>query len=108
MITREYGHPKFYRILDELADLHSKKNHQYATKDNPLGNFTRTGYLTKKLWKEGIDERLAIALAYMSKQVDGVYEMVGEGKKDTVEELKDKLMDIAIYSVICIILCEEK
>lgn len=50
---------------------------------------------------------LAIALAYLSKQVDGVFEIVGEDKKDTIEELKDKLKDIATYALICIILNEE-
>jgi hypothetical protein len=33
--------------------------------------------------------------------------MVGENKKNTVEQLEDKLLDIAVYSLLCIILNKE-
>ncbi len=32
-----HGHPMFYEILDELRDLHFRKNHDYAG-DDPLSN----------------------------------------------------------------------
>lgn len=107
-MNKQYGHPKFYKILNELAELHSLKNYQYATTDNPLGNFYRASSLASKLFKDEINKPLAMALVYMSKQIDGVYEIVGEGKKGTVDSLNDKLKDIAIYSILCIILNEEK
>jgi hypothetical protein len=101
-----YGHPKFYEILNKLADLHSKKNYQYATSDDPLANFKRCGFLCNKLIK--IENKpLAMAMFYMSKQIDAVYEMIGENKKDTIEEINDKFMDIAVYSIICMILNDE-
>jgi len=104
----KHGHPRFYEILNELAELHDKKNAQYATKDNPLGNFYRVAQLQSKLFKDSIKNKpLATALAFMSKQVDGVYEMVGEAKENTPDSLKDKLYDIAVYSIICSILIEE-
>ena len=103
-----HGHPRFYEILNELAKLHDKKNAQYATTDNPLGNFYRVANLQSKLFKGSIKNKpLATALAFMSKQIDGVYEIVGEAKENTPDTLKDKLMDIAVYSVICMILIEE-
>jgi len=105
---KQYGHPEFYKILKELAELHSKKNYQYASSDDPLGNFKRTGKLASKLFKSEINKPLAMALCYVSKQIDGVYEMVGESKKDTIEELEDKLKDIAVYSILCIILNKSK
>ena len=103
-----YGHPKFYKILDELAELHSKKNYQYATDKDPLSNFRSAGRMTEKLFKPNLNVPLATALVYMSKQYDGVVNMVGEGKTNTVESLKDKLMDISIYAILCMILLEEK
>jgi len=103
-----HGHHRFYEILNGLAELHDKKNRQYATTDNPLGNFYRVAELQSKLFKDSIKNKpLATALAFMSKQIDGVYEIVGEGKENTVDSLKDKLMDIAVYSIICMILIEE-
>jgi len=39
------GHPEFYRLLIKMAELHDKKNMQYATTENPLANFKRCGKL---------------------------------------------------------------
>ena len=103
-----YGHPKFYEKLDRMAELHSRKNYQYATKDDPLGNFHRCGNMVSKLLNPNIKNKaLATALIYMSKQVDGAMEIVGEGKKGTVDSLIDKLQDISVYAVIAQILSEE-
>ena len=108
MTKKLYGHPKFYFILKKLAELHSKKNYQYATDSDPLSNFKSAGRMVEKLFKPNINIPLATALVYLSKQVDGVVNMVGEGKTNTVESLKDKLMDISIYAILCMILLEEK
>lgn len=105
---KRHGHPKFYQILKELAELHSTKNYQYSTDKDPLSNFKSAGKMVEKLFKPGINVPLATALVYISKQYDGVLNIVGEGKEDTVEALEDKLKDIAVYSVLCIILNKEK
>jgi len=107
-MNKKYGHPQFYKILDELAELHSAKNYQYATDKDPLSNFKSAGKMVEKLFKPGINVPLAVALVYMSKQYDGVLNIVGEGKIDTVESVRDKLMDIAVYSILCIILKKKK
>lgn len=109
MSEKQYhGHPKFYEILKELADLHDKKNAQYATQSNPLANFKRCALLESKLFKDSIKNKpLAVALSFMAKQVDAVYEMVGESKENTPDSIKEKLMDISVYSIIAIILIEE-
>jgi len=104
---RYYGHPKFYKIMDELRRLHSDKNKQYATVGDPLANFERGGRLIRKMLKPGINPTLAACLCYMAKQVDGIYEIVGEGKTGTVESLHDKLRDTAIYSIIAMIIIGE-
>ncbi len=103
-----HGDKRFYEILENLAKLHSEKNRQYATKENPLGNFYRTAELCSKLFKYSIKNKpLAMALSYMAKQVDGVYEIVGESKENTVDSLKDKLQDVAIYSILSMILIDD-
>lgn len=102
-----YGHPMFYEIVNEIRDLHERKNKQYATQDDPLGNFRRTGNIIAKMLKPGLDPKLSSCLAFMSKQVDGVYEMFGEAKTDTPDQLEDKLLDIAVYSIIAMIIIRE-
>jgi len=106
-MNKKYGHPLFYQILDELAELHSRKNYMYSTDKDPLSNFRSAGRMVEKLFKPNINVPLATALVYMSKQYDGVINIVGEGKTDTVESVRDKLMDIAVYSVLSVILNEE-
>jgi hypothetical protein len=106
-IEQRYGHPMFHTLIEEIRELHEKKNKQYATSDDPLGNFRRTGKIIAKMLKPGLDPTLASCLAFMSKQVDGVYEIFGEAKTDTVDSLEDKLLDIAVYSIIAMILVRE-
>lgn len=101
------GHPRFYEILDEMKALYSAKHYQYATNADPMSNFRLCGQLAQKLYKPDINRTVAAALTLMSKQVVGVYEIVGEGKSNTVESLQDKLRDIGIYSVILQILVSE-
>ena len=102
-----YGHPMFYKIVEELKDLHSEKNRQYATKGNPLVNFERTGKMISKFLHPGVNPTLASCLSLMSKQVDGIYEIVGESKANTIDSLEDKLKDVAVYSIIAMIILAE-
>jgi hypothetical protein len=101
------GHPDFYKILDEMKSLYSAKHYQYATDKDPMINFRLCGSLANKLIKPGVNQTIAAALLLMSKQIVGVYEIVGEGKTNTIESLQDKLRDIGIYSVILQILVAE-
>jgi len=105
---KRYGHTEFYKVCEELMDLHSRKNYQYATVDNPLGNFNRCGDMTKILFKPEVDPSLAILLAYMSKQWDGVLQMVGLGKSEVCDQLEDKFFDLACYSIIAIVKIRER
>jgi hypothetical protein len=103
-----YGHPLFYKIVEELKRLHSEKSRQYATTDNPLGNFVRCGKMISKFLKPSIDPVLAACMFLMAKQVDAVYDMVAEGKQDTYDSLDDKFSDISVYSIIARIIIAEK
>ena len=107
MTKKRQGHPKFYIILKELADLHSKKNYDYAGSGDPLGNFYRCGEMVKPLLSEGSLPETKAALIFMSKQVDAVIDMIGKGRKEQVEGITDKLNDIAIYAILARILYEE-
>jgi len=99
------GHPKFYKLLDELEELHSRKNKQYANQDDPLGNFKRGSQIVKKLFHPDIQEdpdRLAAAYAIVlaTKQVDGAIEIIAENKTDTPDSLQEKLRDVSVYFAI--------
>ena len=102
------GHPKFYEILDELRRLHDSKNADYATKDDPLQNFTRVAEWGKRyhLITEG-KEPVKVAVMYMLKQLDACLKLLMHNEKGQVEGIPERLNDVAVYSIIARILYEE-
>jgi hypothetical protein len=103
------GHPKFYDILNEMGELHSRKNADYATNDNPLGNFDRVAKLIDEydILKAPCDTNAKVALIYMLKQFDCFMHALGTGKELKVEGLQERLEDITVYSILIRILLDE-
>lgn len=98
-MNKEYGDPRFYALLDELAELHSKKNHDYAGED-PLSNFKISEKFGIPAWKG--------ALVRLSDKVSRVWEFAKKEKFEVSDEtFKDTLMDLAVYALITIILYED-
>jgi len=104
---RQYGHPEFYRILDELKELHSLKNQDYGSLSDPMRNFRTAGRLIEPLLRPGVYVPLATALCLVAKQIDAVYDMVASNKHGAAESLEDKLKDIAVYAVLALVLVRE-
>ncbi|KKL56727.1 hypothetical protein LCGC14_2242550, partial [marine sediment metagenome] len=95
-----HGHPKFYELLQQMADLHGRKNHDYAG-DDPLSNLRASEEIGIPAWK-GILVRLMDKWSRLKNFArTGIFEV-----KD--ESLIDALMDNAVYSLLCIILFEEE
>ncbi len=98
--SREYhGHPRFYELLQQMADLHSRKNHDYAG-DDPLSNLRASEEIDIPAWK-GILIRLMDKWGRLKTFAKtGSFEVKDESVNDT-------LMDNAVYSLLCIIVLEE-
>jgi hypothetical protein len=107
-VNKKHGHPRFYEILDEFAELHSKKNHDYASGGDPLGNFKRVATILSLYPKLNAGDPIVVALTYAMKQVDAVLWMLNNGHEAQVEGIADRLQDVSIYSAIAIVLAEEK
>jgi hypothetical protein len=97
---KKHGHPRFYELLESLAKLHSAKNHDYAG-DDPLSNFRMCEEMGLPAWK-GVVVRLT----------DKWARLLNFTKKEELlvkdESFIDTLRDNAIYSLLCIILFEER
>ena len=93
-----HGDPRFYKLLEEIADLHSRKNHDYAKSDEPLSNFRRAEAFGIEAWR-GI-------LIRMSDKWSRIEEL-SKGKQPKNESLRDSLIDNAVYSLLCVLLLEE-
>jgi len=97
---KERGHPRFYELVDEIRDLHQKKNHDYSSDHDPLANF--------KLCEEfGIPAWLG-CLVRISDKYSRIVQLAS-GKEAQVKEeaITDTLRDLSVYSLLCIILYEE-
>jgi hypothetical protein len=99
-MDKVYGHPMFYKLLDRMADLHSRKNHDYAGQD-PLSNL-------KSSLRLGLSPFLGVLVRLQDKW-SRLEQFARSGqlmvKDETVE---DTLMDIAVYSLLGIILRREE
>lgn len=100
-VKKQYGHPKFYDILKEMADLHSRKNHDYAGMSDPLKNLRACQRLNLEPFM-GVMVRLQDKWSRLEEFVKSGQLMVKN------ESVIDTLMDNAVYSVLAIILYEEQ
>ena len=101
------GDPEFYKLLVEIGVLHSQKNSDYASKEEPLRNFTTVGKALEdyEILTKGYPAT-KIALAYAYKQWDAAFKLLGRAEKGNVEGVSQRLNDIAVYSIIARILYE--
>jgi hypothetical protein len=103
-----HGHPRFYEIVEELKELHSEKNHDYAAGGNPLGNFNRVSKFLEMYPGLKLSNPLVIALTYALKQLDAALWILSNGHNAKVEGTSQRLQDIAVYSIIGMIISEQK
>lgn len=97
------GHPRFFELLESLADTHDRKNAGYAGADNPdpLANF-RTSE------KFGVSAFLG-CMVRLSDKFIRITNLIRDPSNERVgEAITDTLIDLAAYALIAIILWEEK
>lgn len=94
-----YGHPDFYKLLEELKEIHSRKNHDYAGKD-PLSNLKMSETFGIPAWKG--------TLIRMSDKFARIVQLANKGENLVKDEsIIDTLKDLSVYSLLCIILYKE-
>ena len=102
----KYGHPNFFDLLIEIADLHEVKNKAYG-RGNHFGNFRESERLGIQPWK-GVMVRLTdkyTRACNMTAEIDNPE----YADARSIEGLDDTLRDMAVYSMIaCVLLREAK
>jgi hypothetical protein len=98
-MKRYHGDPRFYNILKELADIHSRKNHDYSG-DDPLSNLKLSERMGIPAWK-GV-------LVRMSDKISRLWNCSKMEQLEVSDEsIIDTLKDLAVYSILCILLYED-
>jgi len=100
-VKTKFGHPDFYKLLDQMAELHSRKNHDYAGIKDPLKNLRACERLNLEPFL-GVLVRLQDKWSRLEEFVNSGQLMVKN------ESVIDTLMDNAVYSLLAIILYQEQ
>lgn len=94
------GHSRFYELLWEIAEIHGRKNKDYAGTEHPLSNLKESERFGIPAWKG--------TLVRMSDKWDRIVNLAKHNNPAVKSEsITDTLMDLAVYSLLAIILFEE-
>jgi len=95
------GHPRFYELLREIGILHDLKNKDYSKKGSPLSNF-------KECEDFGIDPWKGVMVRLSDKWSRAKQLTLTNSPSVESESILDTFRDMAVYSLIALILYEEK
>ena len=91
---------RFYEILESIKELHDKKRHDYGADEDIFANFRLSELAGVPAWQG--------AVIRMGDKYARLANFIQKGEfKFKEENIKDTLMDMAIYSLITMILFEE-
>lgn len=103
----QHGHPRFYELTRQEEQLHSVKNHDYASGGDPLGNFHRVSSILALYPGLDLANPAVVALVYALKQWDAALWLLSQGHTPQVEGVSERLGDVSIYAKLARIMVEE-
>ena len=89
---------RFHELLEELGDLHDRKQSDYGTDDDPFYNLRASTAFGLEPWVG--------AMVRLNDKINRVQSFIRKGELAN-ESLEDSLRDIAVYAVIAQVLLEE-
>jgi len=98
MTQRKHGSPVFYALLEEMAETHNRKSHDYASNVDPSGNYHFAGLLSKLF--DNPDDA-----GFIGRIGEKLYRIANiENNKKTVanESIEDTERDIAVITLLWI------
>lgn len=91
------GNPLFYKLLEEMAETHHKKSHDYASNLNPSGNYHFAGQVAVMFGHSPEDAGFVGRLA---EKIYRISNLEGEGKTAKNESIEDTERDIAVITLL--------
>jgi hypothetical protein len=93
------GDPRFFKILDELREIHEKKSADYGTKTDFLANVRASAQWGVSPWVG--------TMIRAGDKIIRLQSLLTNGQLAN-ESARDSLMDLASYAIIALILMEEE
>lgn len=97
--AKSSGSERFHEVLRELGELHDMKQADYGNDEDPFANVRQSGEWGLEPWVG--------ALVRLNDKVQRLKSMVRNGKLNN-ESAEDSMRDIAVYSIIALVLKEEQ
>ncbi len=96
---KRYGHPMFYKTLEAMAELHSRKAHDYAGDEDPLSNFRNVAKVIGSTdWE--------VSIMFLTTKFFRLMNLLDRGDEAENEPIEDTLMDLAVYAILTKIMRE--
>ena len=100
-MTNEEQSKRFYELLNTIKNLHDDKKHDYGAKEDIFANFRLSALTGISPWKGSV--------VRMGDKYSRICSFIKNGDfKFKEENIKDTLLDMAIYSLITIVLYEQE
>ena len=100
-MTNEEQSKRFYELLNTIKNLHDAKKHDYGAKEDIFANFRLSALTGISPWKGSV--------VRMGDKYSRICSFIKNGDfKFKQENIKDTLLDMAIYSLITIVLYEQE
>jgi hypothetical protein len=90
-----HGSPEFYKLLEEAAEIHDKKSHDYATNSNPFGNYYFAGMVASLFAHSPQD------MGFVGRLAEKIYRisvLESGGKEPKNESIADTERDIFVIT----------
>jgi hypothetical protein len=87
--------PKFTALLAEMAELHDKKNHDYAKDGDPFSNFSQAAQVA-----QGFTGKDAVYATLIGVKLARLRELLSSGKTPNNESVADTRRDLAMYAAL--------
>jgi len=92
-----HGSPLFYRLLEEMAETHDRKSHDYASDENPSGNYHFAGQMA------GLFVHSFQDAGFFGRLAEKVYRLANlekSGKHPKNETIEDTEKDICVIAAL--------
>ena len=100
-MTNEEQSKRFYELLNTIKNIHDAKKHDYGAKEDIFANFRLSALTGISPWKGSV--------VRMGDKYSRICSFIKNGDfKFKEENIKDTLLDMAIYSLITIVLYEQE